>query len=102
MESSKAPPGGPGGALYRIPLCPRSVGGHWRPILDGATDITGMCDTRSRCRLREHRWSRSSHRGHCDDPAVIADMFGQSLALAGQQQSLYWEFCTATSLAEFL
>jgi hypothetical protein len=29
-------------------------------------------------------------------------MFGQSLKLAGQQQALYWEFCTATSLAEFL
>ncbi|HTW71265.1 MAG TPA: hypothetical protein VME47_15365, partial [Acetobacteraceae bacterium] len=30
------------------------------------------------------------------------DMFDQSMRLAREQQALYWELCTATSLAEVL
>lgn len=37
-----------------------------------------------------------------DDLAVITDMFGQSMRQAREQQALYWELCTATSLAEVL
>jgi non-specific serine/threonine protein kinase len=36
------------------------------------------------------------------DPAVIVDVFGQSMRQARGQQALYWELCIATSLAEVL
>lgn len=36
------------------------------------------------------------------DPAVITGIFDQSMRLARDQQALYWELCTATSLAEVL
>src|ERR1700733_9017199 len=36
------------------------------------------------------------------DPAVIANMFGQSMRQAREQQALYWELCAATSLADVL
>jgi non-specific serine/threonine protein kinase len=35
------------------------------------------------------------------DPSVVEDLFFQSLHQAQQQQALYWELRTATSLAEF-
>ena len=37
-----------------------------------------------------------------DDPAVIEDLFRESMSLAHEQQALYWELSTAISLAELL
>jgi non-specific serine/threonine protein kinase len=37
-----------------------------------------------------------------EETSVIADLFGQSLKQAREQQALYWELCSATSLTRLL